>query len=110
MEMTEDTRRALEIIAPMAKHLNIQISAERDFLLCNGQAIGISANSTWATVMEFLGYVFMTSYKKDRFDRYGEKMPSNLSRRIKTYWVPAELYKRIRGTIEEGETHGRADK
>ena len=39
--MSEDTARALEVIEPMAKALNIHVRADRKFLYLNGQAIGI---------------------------------------------------------------------
>lgn len=57
--MTNDTKRAIEIIEPMAKELKIEVSADDRLLYCNGQAIGISCNSTYATINEFLGYAFL---------------------------------------------------
>ena len=84
--MTEDTRRALEIIKPMADELRIEVKAVGDMLLCNGQAIGISCNSTHATIMEFIGYVFATVYNRERIKIYHEEIPPKLRDRIKRYW------------------------
>ena len=39
--MTNDTRIALEKIAPIAYELGIEVRADAHFLYCNGQAIGI---------------------------------------------------------------------
>lgn len=91
--MTEDTKRALEAIAPLAKELRIEVSADNSFLYCNGQAIGIGCNSTYATVKEFIGYVFATVYKHDVFDLHGEKLPQNVMARVKRYWFTAEQLK-----------------
>ena len=67
--MTEDTKRALEIIKPLADELNISVDADRSLLYMNGQAIGIGCNSTLATVMEALGYIFLEKYPyKGRHD------------------------------------------
>lgn len=55
--MTEDTKKALEIVKPIADFLHIEIHADNNFLFCNGQAIGITYNSTYATVYEFIGYL-----------------------------------------------------
>lgn len=100
--MTEDTKRALEVIAPMAKELNILVSADKSFLYCNGQAIGIGCNSTYATIMEFVGYVFATVYKKEAFDMRGEKVPSTVMQRVKRYWFTAEQLKKFREVTENG--------
>lgn len=98
--MTEDTKRALEVITPMAKELNIKVSADRNFLYCNGQAIGIGCNSTYATIKEFIGYVFATVYKHDVFDMHGEKIPLKVMGRVKDYWFTAEQLKKFREVTE----------
>ena len=84
--MTDDTKRALEAIAPVAKELNIRVEADDKFLYLNGQAIGIGCNSTWATVNEFIGYAFCTTWIKDKCI----KIPRNLNERIKRYWFSPE--------------------
>ena len=94
--MTEDTKRAIEVIAPMAKELHIQVDADTGFLYCNGQAIGIGFNSTYATIKEFIGYVFATVYKHDVFDMRGEKIPLKVMARVKDYWFTAEQLKKFR--------------
>lgn len=100
MNVTEDTKRALEVITPMAKELNIKVSADRNFLYCNGQAIGIGCNSTYATIKEFIGYVFATVYKHDNFDMHGEKIPLKIMGRVKRYWFTAEQLKMFREVTE----------
>ena len=59
--MTEDTARALEIIKPMADELGITVYADDNFLYCGfhdiTQPIGITFNSTYATLKEFVGYL-----------------------------------------------------
>lgn len=98
--MTEDTKRALEVIAPMAKELHIQVDADNSFLYCNGQAIGIGCNSAYATIMEFIGYVFATVYKHDRFDMHNEKIPPKVMEQVKRYWFTAEQLKKFREVTE----------
>lgn len=80
--MTEDTKRALEVIAPLAKELHIQVDADNSFLYCNGQAIGIGCNSTYATLNEFVQYVFWYYWKKWK----SEKMPDIVRKTIQCYW------------------------
>lgn len=100
--MTEDTKRALEVIVPMAKELHIQVDADNSFLYCNGQAIGIGCNSTYATIKEFIGYVFATVYKKEAFDMHGEKVPPKIMARVKRYWFTAEQLKKFQEVTENG--------
>lgn len=96
--MTSDTKRALEIITPMAKELNIKVTADNSFLYCNGQAIGIGCNSTYATIKEFIGYVFATVYKHDVFDMHGEALPAKVLKRVREYWFTrAKLEKFMEG-------------
>ena len=98
-DMTSDTKQALEIITPMAKALNIKVTADDSFLYCNGQAIGIGCNSTYATIKEFVGFVFATVYKKDVFDIHGEALPPKVLARVKKYWFThAQLQKFMEAT------------
>ena len=55
--MTEDTRRALQIIEPIMQELGVEVETTDKpcCLYLDGQAIGISCNSTYATVMEAIG-------------------------------------------------------
>lgn len=84
--MSEDTKRALDAITPIADALNIRVSADDTFLYLNGQAIGIECNSTWATVNEFIGYAFCTTWIKDKC----VKIPEQLKERIRRYWFSPE--------------------
>ena len=97
--MTKDTERALEAIRPIAKELNIEVDANNRFLFCNGQAIGISCNSTYATIKEFLGYAMYWIGKKDV--RY--TIPRSLMQQIKEFWVPGNRVQEIRKMIQEGK-------
>lgn len=100
-EMSEDTARALEVIEPMAKALNIHVKADRKFLYLNGQAIGIGCNSSYATIMEFVGYVFAKYWT----DGKCIKIPGTLKERIRRYWfTPEQLEQVIRA--EGGEYRG----
>lgn len=80
--MTEDTKKALEAIKPVAKILCIDVMAEGEKLYCNGQKIGIACNSTLATVLEFIGYAFITVYCKNRFC----KVTKNIRSAVERYW------------------------
>lgn len=65
--MTDDTRRALEVIEPIAEILGIsEVRADNKFLYIDGHAIGISGNSTYATVMEFIGVCTIRYCRKFR--------------------------------------------
>lgn len=101
--MTEDTKRAIEAIEPIAKELNIKITADDSFLYCNGQAIGIGCNSAYATIKEFIGYVFATVYKHDVFDMHGENVPSKVMQRVKSYWFTDEQLAMFKREIKANE-------
>ncbi len=100
-EKTPDTERALEAIRPIARELNIEVEADGNFLYCNGQAIGIGCNSTYATIMEFIGYVFATVYSHDRIVAHGERLPRETLDRIRRYWFSAEQLAKIKEIMEE---------
>ena len=80
--MTEDTKRALDAIRPIAEVLSIEVSARDNFLYCDGQAIGIACNSTYATVNEFIGYAMIRMCERE----YRFKMDKKLEKCIKLYW------------------------
>lgn len=101
--MTKDTEKALEIIAPMAKELCIEVTADDTFLYCNGQAIGIGCNSAYATIKEFIGYVFATVYKHDVFNMHGENVPAKVMKRVKSYWFTNEQLAMFKREIKENE-------
>ena len=100
-ERKPDTERALEAIRPIAKELHIKIDADGNFLYCNGQPIGIGCNSTYATIMEFVGYVFATVYAHDRIEAHGEKLPREVADRIKRYWFSKDQWAKIQALREE---------
>ena len=95
--MSEDTKRALDLIRPIAKELHIEISADRNFLYLNDMAIGISCNSTYATLMEFIGYVFVRYFAKDRGVRFTPAVREKITR----YWFDQDKL-RIFKAIAEG--------
>ena len=86
-EMTNDTKRALTAIAPVANVLGIEVSADDLYLYCNGQRIGIECNSTYATVNEFLAYAITWLARKEyRF----REIPTNYMEKLTRYWVKGE--------------------
>lgn len=89
--MTEDTKKAIEIISPLAKELKITIDATDNVLWMNDQAIGISCNSTWATLMEMIGYIFLMEYCKEF---RGVNIDWN-NETIMRYWTSEEKLKKL---------------
>ena len=90
--MTEDTRRALEIIKPIADFLHIEVSADWKLLYVNNMAIGIACNSAYATVMEFLGFLLMSEYPKFRDIQLSKLDIDNIER----YWICGELLQKMK--------------
>ena len=101
--MTEDTKQAIEAIEPIAKELNIKVTADDSFLYCNGQAIGIGCNSAYATIKEFIGYVFATVYKHDVFDMHGEALPAKVLNRVRKYWFTKSQLEKFRMETKTNE-------
>jgi len=93
--MTSDTERALEIIEPMAKELNIEVSADDRLLYCNGHAIGISCNSTYATINEFLGYAFLRMCEREYRFKAGIAEATELNKEIRRYWVSQSTLEKL---------------
>lgn len=89
--MTNDTKRALDIIRPMASEFGIYVDADNKFLYVDGQAIGISGNSTYATLKEFIGYMII---KYDREYRNLDLGCDQLDK-IRRYWYSAEQVAQI---------------
>ena len=94
-QMTEDTKRALEIIKPIADELRLDVTADEKILYINDIGIGISMNSTYATIMEFVGYLYLNHYTK-RFR--GIKVDADTKEWITRYWIDDKLLKKLRGT------------
>ena len=90
--MTKDTERALDIIRPLADVIGItELNADDRFLYVNHQAIGISGNSTYATVMEFIGYCIIRYSAKFRdLDLNSEQLDD-----IKRYWFNREQLEKM---------------
>ena len=83
-KMTNDTQRALQAIDPVARMLNIKVSADDRFLYCNGQKIGISGNSDYATVNEFIAYAITWIARREyRF----REIPTKYMEKLTRYWV-----------------------
>lgn len=93
--MTEDTKRALEIIKPIADELKLDVRADDKMLYVGDIGIGISMNSTYATIMEFVGYLYLNHYTK-RFR--GIKVDADTDELITRYWVNDKLLEKLRGT------------
>ena len=96
--MTPDTERAIKIIEPIAKELNIKVSADDKRLYVDDPyfgetAIGISGNSTYATLMEFIGVLVM----RHAMDRYWE-LSKKQQETIKRYWISMDA---LRKAVEE---------
>ena len=93
--MTNDTRIALEKIEPIAYELGIEVSADDKFLYCNGQAIGISCNSAYATINEFIGYAFLNMCNREyRFKKCGESR--TVTEAVKRYWISKAMLNKLR--------------
>lgn len=80
--MTEDTRRALEIIRPLAEELGYKVDADAQHLTIGPVQVGIGANSTYATIMEALGTLFLLEYPS--FRRF--KLDEDQKKRIERFW------------------------
>jgi len=100
-KMTADTKRAIEAISPLTELLNINVKADDRILFMNDQAIGIGCNSTWATLMEMIGYIFWKYY-------CGQFRPVDIDfmemkETIMRYWVEDDLLRKLRGEeVEDG--------
>ena len=93
--MTPDTERALKIIEPIANALNIKVSADDKRLYIDDPyegeaAIGISCNSTYATLMEFIGLLTMRHAR----DRHW-KLTKNQQETIKRYWISMDALRKV---------------
>lgn len=95
--MTDDTKKALDIIKPLADFLHIELKADNNFLYCNGQAISITFNSTYATVFEFIGYLI------DKYcDKKGAKY-EDLQEVIHRTWCGEEQIRGIETLFGRGD-------
>ena len=99
--MTKDTERAMVAIMPIADILNIIVVADNSCLYCDGQAIAISGNSTYATVKEFIGFAMEKIC--NRPDSHFV-MTKETSDSIHKYWVSKETIEKIRNGLYQEET------
>lgn len=96
-EMTEDTRRAIQIIQPICDALGIEVDADERMLYMDGTGIGISCNSTYATMMEALGYIFLQHYPAFR----RAPIDGHLSKDIRRYWISPAALKKLKGEWDD---------
>ena len=82
--MTEDTKKALEILKPICDLLRMEIDADENIMTIDGQKVGISCNSTYATVMEGIGYLFLIAYANRFREHY---LSDETKEAIKRYWL-----------------------
>ena len=91
--MTKDTEKALEVLRPVGEIMGVELDADDDgFLYCNGQAIGISCNSTYATVKEFIAYCMVKMSREE--NRY--RLTDSLERNLKRYWSGPDAVQEIK--------------
>ena len=92
--MTEDTKRALEVIKPLADELEIPVSADDDILYVGNVGIAITWNSTRATLMEFIGYVFLMRFDEEfrEIDLTCEQFDT-----IQRTWIQPEALRKLKG-------------
>ena len=101
--MTEDTKRAMEMIRPIAKELGICVNADDDWLLCDEQAIGIACNSTYATVVEFIAYCMYRLDKRELRFRGAISWNKLAEEAVKRYWLSNQLAMKLGKGKKEGE-------
>ena len=96
--MTGDTERALKIIEPIAKMVGVEVKADNNLLYINNDGgIGITFNSTRATVFEFIGWliIYYDSYFRD-LDLSDKQLDT-----IRQYWYSQEWINERRRNEEE---------
>lgn len=91
--MTPDTERALKIVRPLAEELDVEIKATDKLLYIDGQAVRISCNSTYATLMEIIGWFFLKRYCPDfrAVDIDYQEQKDTIMR----YWIDKDKLKKI---------------
>ena len=87
---TPDTTAAIKAIMPMADALGITVSVSNDGnkLICDYNIICIGGNSTFATIMEFVGYVFIRYWMRNYSIRFRYKRTEeDVGHAIYRYWL-----------------------
>ena len=101
--MTKDTERALEIIKPIAEMVGVEVKADDNLLYINNDGgIGITCNSTRATVLEFVGWliVYYDGVWRDL------KLTDEQQQIIRTFWYSqAEIERRRNGEEKSRGNH-----
>jgi hypothetical protein len=82
--ITPDIEQAVKILLPICQELGYQIYADGSVMTIDGQKIGVGCNSTYATVMEGIGYIFYRGYAEG-FRPHPISKASEEA--IKRYWV-----------------------
>ena len=82
--ITPDIERAVKILLPICEELGYQIYSDGSVMTIGGQKIGVSCNSTYATVMEGLGFLFLREYAEG-FRHHSISQASQEA--IKRYWI-----------------------
>lgn len=93
--MTDNTKRAVEILRPVMDLLQIRMTATDNVLILKNDAIGISCNSTRATVMEAIGWLFFRVYAKDFRRTVLESTDEFFREDIQRYWMSINDLKRF---------------
>ena len=82
--ITPDIERAVKILLPICEELGYQIYSDGSVMTIDGQKIGVSCNSTYATLMEGLGFLFLRGYVEG-FRHHSISQASQEA--IKRYWI-----------------------
>ncbi len=93
--MTDDTKRAVEILRPIMEELRIPMEATNSRLVLRDDAIGIECNSTWATVMEAIGWLFLKAYAQDFRPSVSKEMDYDLREDIQRYWIKRKILQKF---------------
>ena len=83
--ITPDIERAVELLKPICEECGYTIYADGSVMTIDGQKIGVSCNSTYATLMEGLGFLFLRGYAEG-FRHHSISQSSQEA--ITRYWLP----------------------
>lgn len=83
--ITPDIERAVKLLQPICDELDIKLSADGSVMTIGGQKIGVSCNSTYATVMEAIGFLFYHEYAHGF---RAHDISSETNEAVKRYWLP----------------------
>ena len=86
--ITPDIERAVKILLPICEELGYQIYSDGSVMTIGGQKIGVSCNSTYATVMEGIGTLFLLEYV-NQFRTH--EISDETEEAIKRYWLKRKI-------------------